>query len=313
MSRYASGRQPHILFVFLDGVGLGRPDPASNPMQRFSLPAFNRMAGEQPWTQSLQPVDAPDHVVRAIDATLGVEGLPQSGTGQASLFTGANCAQLAGRHYGPYPHSATRATIARHNIFRQILRTRRHHPEPAAFANAYPERFFQFAREKNRWTVTTLACVEADISIRTYADLLHGRALPADLTGAGWQRLTEHPIDPISESEAARRLLDISQQHPFTLFEYFLTDKAGHSRSFETGARILTSLDAFFGTLLDEIPPDTTLLVTSDHGNLEDLTTKSHTRNAVPLIARGRLARHFLQVRSLVDITPAVVEAFKSA
>ena len=61
-------------------------------------------------------------VFRAIDARLGVEGLPQSGTGQAALFTGVNAPRLAGRHYGPYPHSKTRPALTADNVFSRILR-----------------------------------------------------------------------------------------------------------------------------------------------------------------------------------------------
>ncbi len=53
---------------------------------------------------------------------------------------------------------------------------------------------------------------------------------------------------------------------------------------------------------------DRLLVVTSDHGNLEDLSTKSHTRNPVPLLAVGPGADAFAGAASLTDVTPAVVE-----
>jgi len=49
-----------------------------------------------------------------------VEGLPQSGTGQATLFTGVNCAERVGRHFGPYPHSTTHEILRDHNLFRRV-------------------------------------------------------------------------------------------------------------------------------------------------------------------------------------------------
>ncbi|MCA1481694.1 hypothetical protein, partial [Bradyrhizobium sp. NBAIM08] len=71
---------PHVLFVFLDGVGLGPapPETGENPFATLHFPAFERLAGGQPWTQAARPVRTPGHTFVPIDATLGVAGLPQS-------------------------------------------------------------------------------------------------------------------------------------------------------------------------------------------------------------------------------------------
>ena len=54
----------------------------------------------------------------------------------------------------------------------------------------------------------------------------------------------------------------------------------------------------------------TLVLLTSDHGNLEDLTTRSHTRNPIPLMAWGRGAARFLdRVDDLTGVTPAILDA----
>ncbi|MDQ2998229.1 MAG: aminotransferase class I/II-fold pyridoxal phosphate-dependent enzyme, partial [Chloroflexota bacterium] len=49
---------------------------------------------------------------KAIDATLGVDGLPQSGTGQTALLAGFNAAALHGRHQPHVPPVALRALLA---------------------------------------------------------------------------------------------------------------------------------------------------------------------------------------------------------
>src|SRR5690606_29320670 len=108
--------RPHVTFVFLDGVGLGPAGP-ENPLATLRLPAFERLAGGQRWTTEAGALAEPDHVFHPLDATLGLDGLPQSGTGQASLFTGVNCAARAGRHWGPYPHSTSKPVIAAKNLF----------------------------------------------------------------------------------------------------------------------------------------------------------------------------------------------------
>ena len=53
-----------------------------------------------------------------------------------------------------------------------------------------------------------------------------------------------------------------------------------------------------------------TVIITSDHGNIEDAATRSHTLNPVATLAFGP-ARDFVssRVHVLTDITPAIVEA----
>ncbi|HET6568874.1 MAG TPA: peptidase [Rhodothermales bacterium] len=301
----------HVLFVFLDGVGLGPEDPSTNPFAGLRLPSLERMADGQQWTSAAAAVTETGHVFRPIDATLGLPGLPQSGTGQATLFTGVNCAELAGRHYGPYPHSATRPVLAARNVFRQIEALELPYEEPAGFANAYPPRFFTYARERDRWTVTTRCCLDAGIPIRGEEALLEGRALSANLTGQGWP--SDVPVPVISEEEAGIRLARLSRQHAFLLYEYFLTDKAGHSQSASDAEAVLISLDRFFGALLHALSDDMLLVVTSDHGNLEDLSTRTHTLNPVPLVAIGPGAAAFRGAADLTGITPVIVDLLRKA
>lgn len=305
---------PRVVFVFLDGVGLGPGDPARNPFAALSLPAFDRLAGGQAWTEDALPFAHADHAFLAIDANLGVEGLPQSGTGQASLFTGVNCALLAGRHYGPYPHSATRAVLAGESVFAAVRRRFPDEPEPAAFVNAYPDRFFSYAEARDRWTVTTRCCLDAGVRLRDTEALLRGEALTADLTGHGWREQLGLDVPLLSEAEAAIQLASIATRHRFTLFEYFLTDKAGHSRSFDRAAEVLHALDRFLASLCAALNFERDLLiVTSDHGNLEDLATKSHTRNPVPLVARGRAAGRAAAATDLTSVTPFVLDVLGAA
>lgn len=295
--------RPHVTFVFLDGVGLGPAGP-ENPLATLRLPAFERLAGGQRWTTEAGALAEPDHVFHPLDATLGLDGLPQSGTGQASLFTGVNCAARAGRHWGPYPHSTSKPVIAAKNLFVRLREAGRR----GAFANAYPDRFFRFAEARNRWTVTTLCCVEAGVPLRREADLRVGDALTADLTGAAWPEHLGLDTPVITEAEAGRRLAHLNRETDLTLFEYFLTDKAGHSRDRDRAAAVLRALDAFLAALLDALGPDGLLVVTSDHGNIEDLATKSHTRHPVPLVALGPGAGALAGATSLTDVTPALVE-----
>lgn len=300
-------RPDHVTFVFLDGVGLG-PESADNPFATLDLPGFARLGGGQRWTADATQITESDHVFHPIDATLGMEGLPQSGTGQASLFTGVNCVERAGRHFGPYPHSTSKPVIAERNLFVRL----REVGLSGAFANAYPDRFFRFAEDRGRWTVTTLCCVEAEVRLRREADLRAGDALAADLTAAAWPERLGIDVPVIAEAEAGHRLARLSQQADLTLFEYYLTDKAGHSQNAERAAAVLRSLDAFFRALADALDPRDLLVVTSDHGNLEDLGTKTHTRHPVPFVAIGAGADALSDVVGLTDVTPAIVRLLKT-
>ena len=307
---------PHILFVFLDGVGLGPAtgenpagDRAANPFAALDLPAFRRLAGGQPWTADARPVREPAHVFVAVDATLGVAGLPQSGTGQAALFSGENAALAHGAHFGPYPPSAVRPLLDAQSVFARLVRAGVS-ADRLAFANAYPDRFFSAAEARGRWTTTTYMARAAGVRLRTADDLVRGDALAADLTGDGWRRLIDPEGPVVPEAEAAARLHALARRHRLTLFEYYLTDKAGHSRDAARAADVLLALDRFFEALLGRLDPALDLLVvSSDHGNLEDLGTKSHTRNPVPLVALGRGADHFAGAASLLDVTPTLVAA----
>lgn len=70
---------------------------------------------------------------------------------------------------------------------------------------------------------------------------------------------------------------------------------------------VLRRLDEFLMGIIKKIKPSDTLVITSDHGNLEDLTTKTHTRNPVPLFVKGN-TEPFKNVKSITDVTPAILE-----
>lgn len=301
-----------ILFVFLDGVGIGPPG-ASNPLASGAWPALNALAHRQPWAAGLAPVATPRHTVRTIDATLGVDGLPQSGTGQATLLTGVDCVRKAGRHFGPFPHSATHAVLDARNLFHQIQALDLPLETPAAFANAYPPQFFEHAASRGRWPTTTRCCRSASVPLRTLDHLREGQALAADLTGEGLRLHLNATIPARTPADAGRHLAALHREHAFTLFEYFHTDKLGHGRLDVTPDVLLGQLNVFFGALLDELDPEhETLLVTSDHGNLEALDRKTHTRNPVPLLVHGWAAPFFASAHDLRDVAPAIVAALRS-
>ena len=298
---------PHVLIVFLDGVGLG-PAAAANPLVD-APEALRRLSGGEPWTDALAPIATPRRVVRAIDATLGVDGLPQSGTGQAALYTGQNAAQMSGRHYGPFPHSATFDALRTDSLWARLVQAGVD-PGGLCFANAYPPPFFAEAERRSRWPTAARLTREAGLRLRTGADIEAGTGLAADLTAEGWRRHLGIDTPAISPETAGARLHALARAHRVTLFEYYHTDEAGHSQDAAEAASTLARVGAFVGAILDRLDAGRDLLVvTSDHGNLDDLSVRTHTRAPVPLIALGRGAGAFAACASLVDVTPAIVQA----
>ena len=120
-----------IVLLFLDGVGLGRKDPDTNPFFAASLPRWESLLGEMPHLGKKNLSTAKAVLVPA-NATLGVEGLPQSGTGQTAIFTGVNAPREIGRHFGPFPTTDLKPVIEERNVFRQLLNSGR----SVFFANA---------------------------------------------------------------------------------------------------------------------------------------------------------------------------------
>jgi hypothetical protein len=292
-----------ILFLFLDGVGIGARDE-TNPFTRAQLPVLRELLGGLPF------LDAPRlenrrACVMPLDANLGVAGLPQSGTGQTTLLTGINAAEQLGEHYGPYPDARLLALL-NDNLFHrlQVLGKR------VAFANAYPPIFFErMARGTDRRSAMAQAAGMAHVPYRTRDDLAHSRAVSMSLTNERWPN-HHNPPPIITPFAAGQNLARLANDHDFTLFEFALTDIAGHRPARMSAVTILERLDEFLGGVLDGFNlRDSLLLITSDHGNIEDSTTKQHTRNPVPAIIVGVRRREFAEgLRSLVGVTPAIVK-----
>ena len=294
---------------------MGNSSP-QNPFSQSEWKGFNAFSNGRRWTNAEFGDFASDELVfKSSDASLGVEGLPQSGTGQSTLFTGVNCSELAGRHYGPYPHSSSKPVLKDQNIFVQWKKEAQTNASlgRSVFLNAFPNRFVKQAELKNRWSVTTRCCLDAGIPLRRIESLAKGEALAADLTGLGLKQVSGSSISVITEEKAANRTAHLCTKYGFLLYENFLTDKVGHEQDIRKAEKVLASLDRFLFQLNESLDySKTTVIITSDHGNIEDLGTKSHTMNPVPFVAKGVLAPHFAKVSSLMDVTPAIMEAIRT-
>lgn len=285
-----------MLFWFVDGLGLGPAGP-DNPLLRASTPNLRALLGGPVCAASF-PVSNGRCAAVALDATLGVPGRPQSGTGQVALLTGCNAAALEGRHVPGFPTARLRAVLQQQNLFLRL----RARGLPVALANAYPSAYLERARYKGAFL---LAATSAGLRLRDLEDLCRGEAVAADLTGEGLVA-RGHPVDVITPEEAGWRLASIASRHAFTAFEFFALDLASHGRWPVPVPQVMEALDQALGAALAHLDLQADLLVlTSDHGGAES-TDGAHTTNPVPLILVGCAAEVALGCRSLADVAAAV-------
>ena len=291
-----------ICFIFLDGLGLA-PADEHNPLARAAMPRLHEWLGGPMVADRL--VERDGVLLRPLDACLNVEGLPQSATGQTSLLTGINAASLVGAHLAAYPTAPLQEVIAEHSLLKQATdRGLR-----ATFANAYTGLYWErVAQRKLRHSATTLATMAAGLRFRTLDDLARGEAVYWDITHQVMRLALGLDVPLLTPEEAGRRLARLTATHDLVLFESFLTDLAGHRRLPWPAEAVLTLLDRFLGSLLDSLPTGATLVLSSDHGNLEDARTRAHTRNPVPLLVIGPGAAAFRLARSITDVTPGILQ-----
>ena len=68
----------------------------------------------------------------------------------------------------------------------------------------------------------------------------------------------------------------------------------------------MSRLDGLLGGALADLRPQDTLLLTSDHGNVESIAAPTHTRNPVPLLVIGPAARAFQGSQSIMDLADVI-------
>ena len=294
------------LLLFLDGVGLGKDDPTVNPFSRAHMPQLRSLLDGQMPFQEIDTIQATQATLVPTDATLGVDGLPQSATGQATLLTGVNAPREMGRHLGPWPGKALQELLTEANLFRVVIEG----GGRAYFANAYPRQYFEsLGTRRRRMSAFPFAAQASGLRLRGFNALRAGRAFSADFTGRAWRdRLGYRDAPVISRREAGRRLARLAQQHTLTVYDFWPTDAIGHKRDMEEAVQTLESLDRFLAGILEVWDHQRDLLIiTSDHGNLEDLSRKSHTYNPVPTILVGDGHREAAaHIRDLTDIAAVV-------
>jgi hypothetical protein len=296
-----------VLFIFLDGIGLGENDPATNPFARAKMPNLNTLLDGRTLLRDAAPFYGEHASLLAIDPAVGVVGLPQSATGQAILLTGMNIPAELGYHYGPKPNPDVAAYLTDGTLFSRFAKE----GKKTALLNAYPQRYFDgIDSGKRLYSSIPLAVTNAGLPLFRRDALYAGRALSADFTGEGWRLMLGFPDAPtLDPYQAGGRLASLAKEYDFSLFEYWASDYAGHKQDMETAIRLMETFDDVLGGLTEAWDDDGLILVTSDHGNMEDVSTRKHTDAAVPalVIGDGSARDEFTRdMKDLTDIAPAI-------
>jgi hypothetical protein len=258
-----------VALLFIDGVGIGPKDATTNPLARSELliSQFDDGSGTA----------LGDGHLRALDATFDVKGRPQSATNQTAIYTGEPAPTLLGRHLLGYPNEKLRELIAQRSIVKRLVEAGRR----ATFANAFPKTYKELITQHRHYkpSASTLAFWAGGVSLLTFEE-----GLPHDVHGhAGRARGFELP--ELSIAAAADRFWSIAGD--FTLFEHFAADQAAHERDEAGVVHALQTFDAFARAVIERRPKDAQVLICSDHGNAEDVSTRSHTLAKVPLLSFG--------------------------
>lgn len=304
-----SPRSVRVALLFIDGVGVGAADPSVNPLARgpFLLSQFQGGRGEA----------LPKGGARTdLATTFGVPGRPQSATNQTAIFTGEPAAKLLGRHLLGYPNDLLRAVLREHSLIKKLVARGRR----PTFANAFPLPYLQALGlphaaadpgppldippgrlRRLKPSASTVAFSVADVHLRTLADAERGLGLTHDIEGRR-ARLRGLHVPQRTPEEAAEALWRIAEGHDFLLFEHFLADEAGHGRDFPLAEEVLSTFDRFARAAVAGRPDDAAVLIVSDHGNVEDLSTRNHTLHDVALLSFGVPERRLAGLRDVSDV-----------
>lgn len=298
----------HLTMIFVDGLGLGTQE--DNPVLFARTPNIDQLLGGHLLWGNRQIMHKEQNcTLYSLDATLGVPGIPQSATGQTALWTGVNAAKQLGCHRNAYPNDKLKEIIDEHSIFKQLA----DYGKKATFINAFTSNYEeQVATGKKKHSASTLCALAGGIRLRRSEELLAGKAVYQDITNVIYRERGED-VPVCKPFTAGENLAVISLEHDFTLFEYFQSDIRGHKRDIDEAVKTIETLDEFLGgylSIIDSLNPvedKVAFILTSDHGNIEDLSTSLHTLNKVPALCWSNFGLEWPQLKKIEDVTPAIL------
>jgi hypothetical protein len=281
-----------VLMIIVDGIGI-------SPSLGLPLKLDGDTGGH---SERVRPLPMGGLMV-STRADLDVPGLPQSATGHTTIITGVNAARYMGRHFPGYPM----ATLVRLIENGNLLKTAASMGLRATYINAFVSRP-AILRGRTLRSASAVAAESTGQRFFSLHDLVEGNALYHDFTN---EVLIQrgYNVPRLSPECAGRRLAMLAADTHLTLYEYFMTDLAGHSQDPFWASRELRKLERFIlsGVIRNLDISSTHVIVCSDHGNVEDLSTCTHTRNPVPTMIWGPQAGAAAEkIATIEDIAPVV-------
>jgi hypothetical protein len=298
-----------VHLFFMDGVGLGGDDPLVNPFVTARMPALTGLLGPGWYLAGRGRITTERLSLAPTDACLGMPGKPQSATGQATILTGLNVPRIIGQHYGPKPNDAIAGILRRGSLFHQVMAE----GKPATLLTPYPQRYFDAIQSGHRmYSAVPLAAVSAGIPLMTSNDLRAGRAVSPDFTSQAWRDFLGYTDIPLLSLPAAgERIAALASTYAFSFFEHWPSDNSGHRGTLDEAVEHLEAIDGALGGLINAWDDQAGLLIiTSDHGNIEEKDHSRHTMNPVPTMLVGpQHAEWAAMVHDLSDIAGVVRNA----
>ncbi len=286
-----------LIFIFIDGIGVGNKNVETNPIYAAPTQVLTKLIDEARYTA---------------DAGMGVPGLPQSATGQTAIFTGINAPAVLNRHLSGQPTITLKKLINRVNMFGELKKMGLSVTSANVYRDEYLNNMLDEKDRRNRPSVTSVMGMAANTGFRSVRDFQNNNGVYHDITGAILKE-SGYEIEIKTPECAAENLYKLSRNFDFTLYEHFITDIAGHKYEMDKAIGVVVNLDRFLHRLLELMDfEEDVLFITSDHGNLEDISVRTHTMSRVPVWVKGKKAENIdIEIDSLVDIMPFVLEIFR--
>ena len=255
-----------VVWLALDGVG--HPSDA--------LPG-------SVWEQDLPTLRPLIDAGLALDATLGVPGLPQSGTGQTCWLTGTDAVRYMGEHFGPHPGPTLQRLLRRASLSTRLAEAGLR----PALANHYVPQYLEAQARRPRMGCFPFSFTAAGLPLNPPGVPPLGATL-----GLGY-RAPWTPFQTLAEVRAVgRALAGAAREHDLIVADLWFGDLLGHlgredgplADARAAACTYLARVDALLAGVLDG---GARVVIGSDHGNLEDLNTKAHTVASVPFAGSG--------------------------
>lgn len=133
------------------------------------------------------------------------------------------------------------------------------------------------------------AARQAGVPLLTWDDVRRGRALTSSMTHELEAEFNvdffgQAPLPKYTPAKAAEIVVSQAQQHDFTFYKYQIPDLVSHTGKVELARQVFAVIEDFVEAILRNIDPErTVVIITSDHGHLEQLATShAHPKTAVP-------------------------------